>query len=81
MTPEQRSMRARIAAHVQHAQGRTNTGPALKAFNDRWEREVDPEGALAPAERARRAEHAKRAHFQRLALKSAQVRARKKRTA
>ncbi|MBB3666384.1 MULTISPECIES: hypothetical protein [Prauserella salsuginis group] len=81
MTPEQRVMRARIAAHAQHAQGRTNTAAARKAFADRWEREVDPDGVLAPVERAKRAEHAKRAHFQRLALKSAQSRARKTRNA
>ena len=50
------------------------TAPARKAMLDRFEREVDPEGVLAPAERARRAEHARKAWFARLALKSAQAR-------
>lgn len=44
----------------------------------RFEREVDPEGTLPPAERARRVEAAKKAHFQRLALRSAQVRSARK---
>jgi len=81
MTPEQRVMRARIAAHTRWA----NTGDraaataaARRAAADRWERQVDPDGVLDPDERARRAEHAKRAHFQRMALRSAQSRARKR---
>lgn len=74
LTPDQRSMRARIAAHSQHAQGQTSTGKARAAFNDRFERQVDPDGALPADERARRAEHAKRAYFQKLALKSAKAR-------
>lgn len=35
---------------------------------------MDPDGALSPAERARRAEHARSAYFKRLALRSAQSR-------
>jgi hypothetical protein len=76
MTPAERSMRGRIGAAVLHSQGKTNTGPARAAFNARFEREVDPDSLLDPVERARRAEHARRAHFQRLALKSAQARRR-----
>lgn len=74
LTPEQRSLRARLAAHVLHAQGKTNTQPARDAFDARFEAEVDPEGVLPPAERMRRAEHARLAYFSRLALKSAQAR-------
>ncbi|CAN5898656.1 hypothetical protein BH23ACT5_BH23ACT5_10360 [soil metagenome] len=40
----------------------------------RFEDQVDPDRVLLPAERARRAEHAKKAYFTRLALKSAQAR-------
>jgi len=76
LTPKERTLRARIAAHSLHAQGRTNTGPARVAFDARWEREVDPDGVLSPDERSKRASHAKRAHFQRLALKSAKARRR-----
>lgn len=42
----------------------------------KFEREVDPDGVLSPEERARRAEHLRKAHFQRLALKSARARRR-----
>lgn len=67
-----------IGASALHAQGKTNTEPARKGFRSKFEREVDPAGVLAPDERARRAEHARREHFLRLALKSAQVRRAKK---
>jgi len=53
------------------------TAPARAAFLDRFERAVDPEGALPPRERRRRAEHARKAYFARLALKSAQARRRR----
>lgn len=68
---------AKLAAHVRWAgcEDRTAaTAAARKAFDDRFEREVDPEGKLDPAERAKRAEHARKAHFTRMALKSAQSR-------
>ena len=74
LTPAERSLRAKLAAHAAHAQGKTNTGPARAAFLDRFERQVDPDGVLSSEERARRAEHARRAHFAAMALKSAQAR-------
>jgi hypothetical protein len=77
LSPTQRSLRARIAAHAMHAAGRTNTGPASAAFLRRFEREVDPEGKLPPDVRARRAEHALAAHMASLSLKASQARARK----
>lgn len=52
------------------------TAPARTAFMERFERQVDPEGVLPDAERAVRAEHAMKAHFLRLALKSAASRRR-----
>jgi hypothetical protein len=42
----------------------------------KFERDVDPEGVLDPAERARRGESARKAHYARLALRSAQARRR-----
>jgi len=78
LTPGQRSLRARIAAHALHAAGRTNTGPASAAFLRRFEREVDPEGQLAPDVRARRAEHALAAHMAALSLKASRARAKKR---
>lgn len=44
----------------------------------KFEREVDPEGKLSAQERAKRAEYARKAHMQRMALKSAKARRRRK---
>jgi hypothetical protein len=70
LTATQRSQRARIAALSRWSQqdGSQGTAPAREAFLARFERQVDPEGRLDPAERTRRAEAAKRAHFQRMAF-------------
>lgn len=76
-----RYLAASIAANTRwaHEPDRTAaTKPARAAFEQRFFDEVDPEGALPPDVRARRAENAKRAYFHRLALKSAQARARNK---
>lgn len=70
-------MRARLAAHsswANTADPAARTAPARKAALDRFEREVDPDGTLPPADRARRAEHARKAYFTRLALASAKAR-------
>jgi hypothetical protein len=70
-------MRARMAAHALHAQvpdAAAHTAPARAAFLARFEREVDPDGVLDRRERARRAEHARKAYFLRLALASAHAR-------
>jgi len=58
MTPVERSLRARIGAYGLHGQrdARETTSAARPAFLSRFEREVDPDGELAPEERARRAE-------------------------
>ncbi len=76
MTPEQRSLRARIAAHTKwaHADPVAGTAPARHAFLSRFEDEVDPEGILSESERRRRAEHAKKAYFTKLALASSRAR-------
>jgi hypothetical protein len=76
LTPAERVLRARLAAHTLHAKvdSREHTKPARKAFLDRFENEVDPNRTLPKEERLRRAEQAKRAYFTRLALKSVQAR-------
>jgi hypothetical protein len=81
LTPEQRVLRARLAAYRLHAthDPRATTRNAREAFARRFEREVDPDGVLAPAERARRVEAARRAYFTALALRSSQARRRRKR--
>jgi hypothetical protein len=79
MTPEERTLRARLAANSLHAQrdSRELTSAGRQKFLERFEREVDPDGVLSESERSRRAAHARRAYFQRLALKSAQSRRRR----
>lgn len=74
MTPEERTLRARLAAHTLHAKGGTNTGPARRAFDQKFYDEVDPNGELPDDERERRAAHARKAYFTSLALKRAKAR-------
>lgn len=76
LTPEQRSMRARIAAHAKHAKTDPHeaTAKARAAFEARFEREADPDGVLDPAERARRAAHLQSQHMARLAFASSKAR-------
>jgi hypothetical protein len=71
-------MRSRLAAHVMHSvhDSREVTKPARAAFMERFRKQVDPDGLLAPEERERRAQHALRAHMVGLALKSAKARRR-----
>ena len=77
-----RVLQARMAAHALHAKvddAAAHTAPARKVFLSRFEREVDPNGLLSPEERARRADHAKKAYFLRLAAASSRARAKKHR--
>jgi hypothetical protein len=71
--------RGRMGAYALHAKydSKEVTAPARKAFLDRFEREVDPEGKLSEAERLRRAEYARRAYFTGLAMRSARARSRR----
>jgi len=73
----ERRLSAQIAAHESwaHTPDRSaRTAPARAALMARFEREVDPDGTLPPDERARRAAHARKAHFARLSLASARSR-------
>jgi hypothetical protein len=81
LTPEERTLRARIAALTLHSKvdSRQHTEPARRTFRQSFLEQVDPAGELPEAERQRRADAAYRAHMTRLALKSA--RARRKRGA
>lgn len=81
MSAEDRSLIAKIASNASWAKTEdraARTAPARRAMLARFESEVDPEGKLPPADRAKRAESARKAHYQRMALKSAQVRRAKK---
>ena len=75
--PMAKSINARIAAEISWARTHdraARTRPAREAFIRRFEKEVDPDGALPPEERKQRAEHAKRAYMLQLAKRSAAVR-------
>jgi hypothetical protein len=79
LTPEQRALRGRIGAYAALAKhGRHKMTEAARAANpsntDYWLDKVDPEGVLGDEERRTRAVDAKKAHFARLSLKSAQAR-------
>ena len=75
MSPTERTLRARIGAHSLHAQHdpRITSAPGRKAaadkLNDRLLFEIDPNNELPEDERERRLDHARKAHFARLALK------------
>lgn len=80
-TPEERSRNASIAALTRWSR-EDPTESAIRGqrgLQDRFEREVDPDGVLTPAERARRAECARKAHM--LRLSKAGVAARQARAA
>jgi hypothetical protein len=71
------ALHARAAAHRSWANTvdrSARTAPAREKFLARFERLVDPDGSLPEAERIRRAESAKKAHFLALAAKSAAAR-------
>jgi len=77
LTPSQRTLRAQIAAHKSWsttADRAARTSAARDAASLRFEREVDPENMLDPAERARRARSARSAYFRQLAFKSSRSR-------
>ncbi len=79
-TPQERTLQARIAAHESWAKTpdrSARTANARAAMASKFEQLVDPDRVLSPQERADRAEHARKAHFTRLALKSAQARRRR----
>jgi hypothetical protein len=75
--PTERRLASKIGAHKSWAQTENRserTAPARQAAWDRFEKLVDPDGRLHPSDRAKMADSARKAHFQRMALKSAQVR-------
>lgn len=80
LTASLRVLYGRMGAHKLHAMhdSRQLTAPGRRAFLERFEREVDPNGVLTDAERSRRAVHARKAYFAGLAAQSAAARAKKK---
>lgn len=85
MTPEQRSLRARIAVNTSWSRttdrtARTSAATAASpASPSYWENQVDPDRRMDAETRAKAAENARTAHYQRMAFNSAKTRSRKKR--
>jgi hypothetical protein len=80
MTDAEQRLRSSIASHESWARTpdrAARTLPARLALEAKWERAVDPDHKLLPAQRAKMAENARKAHYQRMALKSVQARQRK----
>ena len=79
LSPAEAALRGRIGAYALHASHdpRETTAKARATFLKRFEDRVDPDRTLPEAERLRRAEYARKAHFAALALKSARTRTRK----
>jgi hypothetical protein len=74
----QRVLRAKLGGLQTAANGTGTTTAAREKFLSRFDDEVDADRVLSPAERARRAEAARKAYMTRLALKSSISRAKKK---
>ena len=84
LPPELRSLRARLAVNASWAKTKdrtartkngTDASPARLTY---WEKRVDPDGVMDDATRSKAAKNARTAHYQRMAFRSAQARARKK---
>jgi hypothetical protein len=77
LTPAERSMRAQRAAHISWlntTDRSARTEAARAGLQNRFERQVDPEGTLDSAERHRRAESARKAHMLKMQLASLKAR-------
>lgn len=70
------ALRGRIGGHVTHSRYDSHeiTAKARSTYRASFEAIADPDGVLPPEERARRADHLRRAHYATLALKSAVAR-------
>lgn len=79
LSPEQRSLRASIAANTKWAKTDpvAGTAKARSAYHERFLDAVDPDRQLPDAERERRARALLRAHMQRLSFASAKARRRR----
>ena len=75
LSPNERTLRARLGAHTLHAKGGTNTEPARKAFDRRfYDQALADDPTLDGRELEKRAGHYRAAYFACLGLKSAKAR-------
>lgn len=76
----ERRAHARVAAFTRWAfepDRSAATAPARRGLDEKFLRDADPDGVLSEHDRAVRAEALRRAHFLRMALRSAQSRRRR----
>jgi hypothetical protein len=81
LTPEERSLRAKIAGNASWKNTRdrvARTQRGRDTFRESFQDVVDPEHELDPVERAKAGENAYREHMARLAFNSAKARRKKK---
>lgn len=79
-SPAEHSLASRFGAHQSWANTTdraARTAPARKALAEKFLRLADPDGVLPVAEREARAQSLRKAHYARMALKSAQARRRR----
>lgn len=77
LTPGERVLRARLAAHASHAATANPSARAAKGAAGllaKFEREIDPDNQLTPEDRRRRAQHRYKQHMTALALQSSKAR-------
>jgi hypothetical protein len=76
LTPAERTLRARRAAHVRWSKHDSHAHAAKmrEGLERRFFDQVDPNRSLPEGERRRRAEQARKAHYTDLAYKSARAR-------
>lgn len=75
--PARRKQIASLAAHVSWAKTAHRAermSPANRAREQRFEAEVDPDGVMDPADRARAAESARKAYYRRLSMSGVEAR-------
>lgn len=77
LSPAERRLHGYRGAHKSWKQTENRSArtlPARLAMETKFEKQVDPHNQLLPAERARRAAHARKEYYAELALKSARAR-------
>lgn len=76
LTPEERTLRARLGAYAMLANNdvMVTSAPGRAAADARFEDQVDPQRLLPEEERRRRAEMARKAHMSKMGLASARAR-------
>jgi hypothetical protein len=80
LSPEQRTLRAQIAAHTRWSRERDRaaaTRAGREKFDKRFYDQVDPDRELDPVLRDKLAANARQAYFRTLALRSSRSRAAK----